>query len=261
MTEPTQLDPTQPDPAQPAPAPTQIDSTQPVPTANDPFSVLRVMATAWRITKHNFVPFLVLAIVLELPGTLLQLGGGTSSVLLSIFASTITGALMQAVVVYGVVMELQGTRPSTGACVRAGFAHLGRVVGVTVVSTFAVAGAMLLLAVPGIIVFLMFYVAVPVTVVEGLGIRAALKRSRELTHGRKGALFLLFIAAALIAIPNYFIARELGAEAAFVWRLLSSAFTGTFFAVTVGVAYVELRKLRDGIHIPDLATAFARFRK
>jgi hypothetical protein len=242
---------------------TQLESEAPAPAPAppSPFSVLRILSTSLRVTKHNFVPFLVLAAVLEVPAILLQFGRGLEDLLLSTLVGTITGALMQAVVVYGVVMELQGVRPSTGTCIRTGFAQLGRVIGVTIVSTLAMAGATLLLVVPGIIVFLMLYVTVPVTVVEGLGIRAALTRSRELTHGHKGDLFLIFIIVAVTAIPVHLIAGELGTEAAVVWRTLTSALLGMFFAVTVGVAYVELRKLRDGLHIPDLASAFARFRK
>lgn len=34
-----------------------------------------------------------------------------------------------------------------------------------------------------------------------------------------------------------------------------------YFAVAVAVTYFELRKLRDGISVPELATAFARIRK
>lgn len=245
---------TQPEPAQP-------DAEPQASAPKLPFKVLGVLATALRVTKHNFVPFFVLALVLEVPVILLQLVGALEGLLLAHLVGTITGALMQAVVVFGVVMELQGTRPSTGACLRVGLAQLARVVGVTIVSTFAIAGATVLLVVPGIIVFLMLYVIVPVTVVEGLGIRAAMTRSRELTRGSKGDLFLLLICAVLTAIPIQVMAGTLGAEAAIVWRTLSSAFTGMFFAVTVGVAYVELRKLRDGLQIPDMAVAFARFRK
>jgi hypothetical protein len=227
-----------------------------------PFSVLRVLATALRVTKHNFVPFFLLACVLELPVILLQLGGATEDVLLALLVQIVMNALMQAVVVYGVIMELQGSRPSTRTCIATGFAQVGRVLGVTFVSTLAMAGAMLLLVVPGIIVALMFYVIVPVTLVEGLGIRAAMKRSRELTHGRKGDLFLILIVGAVIGIPiELFAQSELSHTAALVWRALGSALTTMFFAVTVGVAYFELRKLRDGTHVPELATAFARVRK
>lgn len=54
--------------------------------------------------------------------------------------------------------------------------------------------------VPGIVLWLMFYVAVPVAAVEG-GVISALRRSHELTNGRKWALlgvFALWLLAALV---------------------------------------------------------------
>lgn len=241
------------------------DETQPPapePKAAYPFSVLRVLATALRVSRHNFAPFFLLACVLELPAIVLQLGGAQEHKVLAMLVQVLLNALMQAVVAYGVIMELQGSRPSTRTCIATGFAQLGRVLGVTFVSTLAIAGAALLLVVPGIIVSLMFYVVVPVTLVEGLGIREAMQRSRDLTHGRKGDLFLILMLAGMLSLLlEWFAHSELGHEGAMVARALGSVITSLFFAVTVGVTYFELRKLRDGTHVPELATAFARVRK
>jgi hypothetical protein len=224
--------------------------------------VSRVLATALRVTGRNFVPFALLACVLELPAIVMQLGGAQEHRVLAMLVQIVLNALLQAVVAYGVIMELQGSRPSTRTCIATGFAQLGRVLGVTFVSTLAIAGATLLLVVPGIIVSLMLYVVVPVTLVEGLGIRAAMQRSRDLTHGRKGELFLILMLAGVMGILlEWFAHSGLGHEGARVARALGSVITSMFFAVTVGVTYFELRKLRDGTHVPELATAFARVRK
>lgn len=232
-------------------------------TVGYPFSVLRVLGTALRVTKGNLIPFLVLGCLLGVPSFLLQrVSGGIGLDLLSVFVlNSIANALMTAVVVYGVIMELHGSRPSARACIAIGFRHLGPVIGVTLVSTLAICGAALLLLIPGLVVSLMLYVVVPVTIVEGLGVRAAMKRSRELTAGRKGDLFLIVILALGVGVAiELFAHYELGREAAFVWRAFGGSLSSMFFAVTVAVAYVELRKLRDGTQVPELATAVARFR-
>jgi hypothetical protein len=227
-----------------------------------PFSVLRVLSTSVRVTKKNLVPFFLLACALQLPVVLAKLTGGHSGVYLALLVQQVTGSLLIAVVAYGAIMELHGSRPSTGTCITKGFAQLGRVLGVTLMSTLAIAGATVFLLVPGIIVSMMLFVVVPVAVFEGGGIRAAMKRSRELTNGRKGDLFLITMLAGCLGIAIELIAMyKLGPDAAFVWRAVASAFTSMFFAVTVAVAYVELRKLRDGTQIPEIATAFARIRK
>jgi hypothetical protein len=227
-----------------------------------PFSVMRVLSTSLRITRHHFVPFFLLACLLELPAIVVRVTGITRDVWLVLLVQMMVTAFTQAVVAYGVIMELQGSRPSTRACIATGFAQLGRVLGVTLVSSLAIGGAMLLLVVPGLIVALMFYVVVPVTLAEGLGVRAAMKRSRELTDGRKGDICLIFMLAGVIGILlEAYAYPQLGHDAAILWRGLVSALTTMFFAVTVAVTYVELRKLRDGIEVPELATAFARIRK
>jgi hypothetical protein len=238
----------------------------PTPAAANPapqsFSVLRVLTTSLHVTKRNVAPFFVLACVLTVPSMLLQLSTAADDILLAFFVSTATNALAAAVVAYGVIMELYGSRPSARACIVTGFAQLPGVLGVTLVSTLAIAGAMLLLIVPGIIVAMMFYVVVPVTVVERVGIDAAMKRSRELTRGHKGELFLIALLGVAIGTAIELVAHyELGPQAAFVWRGVGQAASTMFFAVTTAVAYVELRKLRDGILVPEIATAFARVRK
>lgn len=246
----------------PADAPAEVVPPPPPAKAEYPFRVLGVLSTALRITKHNFVPFFLLACVLEIPSIFVQLGDVKKHVLLALLVQLLVTAFTQAVVAYGTIMELQGSRPSTRACIATGTAQLGRVLGVTVVSSLAIGGAMLLLVVPGIVVSLMFYVVVPVTLAEGLGIRAAMKRSRELTDGRKGDICLILMLAGAIAIVlELYAFPQLGHDAALVWRGLVSALTSMFFAVTVAVTYFELRKLRDGLEVPALATAFARIRK
>src|SRR4051794_11745560 len=181
-------------------APADAVPAPPPPKPKYPFSVLGVLSTSLRITKHNFVPFLLLTCVLELPTVLLQFGGAEKHIFLAMLVQILVTAFTQAVVAYGAIMELQGSRPSARACITTGFAQLGRVLGVTFVSSLAIGGAMLLLVVPGIIASLMWYVVVPVTLAEGLGVRAAMRRSRELTDGRKGDICLILMLAGGIAI-------------------------------------------------------------
>ncbi len=52
--------------------------------------------------------------------------------------------------------------------------------------------------VPGMIAALMFYVAIPVSVIEGPGISESLRRSREMTDGYKKTIFLALIVVGMI---------------------------------------------------------------
>lgn len=240
------------------------DEPAPAKAPTYPFSVASVLGTAMRVTKRNLVPFLVLAFVLELPSAILLLNaesGDSGSMLLALVIRMITNSLTAAVLAYGVIMELHGSRPPTGVCIARGFGQLGPVIGVSIVAALLIIVATMALVVPGVIVALMFYVIVPVVVVEKLGIDAAMRRSRELTSGRKGDLFLILLLAAGIGIGVQLIARDMSPDVAFWWKTLASAFSSMYFAVTSAVAYVILRQLRDGTQIPEIATAFARIRK
>jgi hypothetical protein len=225
-------------------------------------NVLHVLATSMRVTKQNFVPFFVIACVVSVPSMLLELSSATDDALLAFVLDTMTHALATGIVAYGAIMELYGSRPSARACIAKGVSNLGRVVGVSLITTLAIFAAALLLVIPGIIVAVMFYVVVPVAVVEDLGIDASIKRSRELTHGHKSHLFLIALLGFGVGVGIELVAHyELTAEAAFVWRAVTGALTTMFFSVTTAVVYVELRRLREGVQLPEIATAFARIRK
>src|SRR6476619_7182772 len=130
-------------------------------------------------------------------------------------------------------MELQGSRPSTRACIATGFAQLGRVLGVTIISGLAIGGSMLLLVVPGVIVSAMLYVVVPVTLAVRLGIDAAMKRSRQLTYGYKGDIFLILLLAGAVGLGlELCVYSQLGHTSGLIWRELFSGLTTMFFAVT-----------------------------
>jgi hypothetical protein len=226
-----------------------------------PFSVVDVLSTAMRVTRRNLIPFLVLACVLELPSAVLMLSGDPGDTLLSMAIRMITGSLTTAVVTYGVIMEMHGSRPPTRVCIARGFGQLFPVLGITIASGLAIIAAMLLLIIPGVIVALMLYVIVPVVVVEKLGVEAAMKRSRELTNGRKGDLVLIYVLAAVIGMGGYFVSLDMSPELAFAWRTITSALSTMYFAVTSAVTYVVLRGLHDGTQLPEIATAVARIRK
>jgi hypothetical protein len=255
---PPDLEPT-PEPAPTGDASPAVD----VKPAAYPFSVLRVVATSWRVTRRNLLPFVVLACVLDAPAFLLRLLGGTSGIamVIALPLQMIANSLTTAVVSYGVIMELNGSRPSTRACITRGLSSLGRVLGVSLISGLVILAAMLLLIIPGIIVALTFFVIVPVTMIENLGIRAAMKRSRQLTAGRKGDLFLIAMIMGAFSVGIALVANQLDPWAAWLWRVTGTALSSTFSAVTGSVVYVVLRQLREGTQVPEIATAFARIRK
>jgi uncharacterized membrane protein len=115
-----------------------------------------------------------------------------------------SGALMSSSLVYAVV-DLQRTgSASAGACLSRGLKVFPKVFPLSLLSTVLVIVGSVLLVVPGIILSLMFAVAVPVAVIEGRGPIAALKRSSELTKGYKGLIFMTsFLWGVFIVVLNW----------------------------------------------------------
>ena len=133
--------------------------------------------------------------------------------------------------------------------------------------------ASVLLVVPGVIVYLMWFVATPVCVVEQLGPFASMGRSRELTKGHRWKLLglsLLILLPALIvsAIVGAIVLSTMGTGG---FLAMSTAMTGTlgkvvnmawsavwtaFFAIVIVVTYHDLRVAKEGVDTDQIAAVF-----
>jgi uncharacterized membrane protein len=122
------------------------------------------------------------------------------------------------------------------------------------------------------ILYMMWFVATPVCVVEQLGPFRSLGRSRELTKGHRWKLFGLML---VILIPALIVGAILGAVVAVLgtgWflsmstalatplgqvvNLIWSAAWSAFYAVTVVVTYHDLRVAKEGIDTEQIAAVF-----
>ena len=74
-------------------------------------------------------------------------------------------------------------------------------------------------------------------------------------------LLIVILSGAVGIVLELYAYQQLSPTAALAARCIVSALKTMFFSVTVAVSYFELRKLKDGIAVPELAPAFARIRK
>ena len=110
-------------------------------------------------------------------------------------------------------------------------------------------------------------VAVPVKVIEGAGITESFGRSRALTKGYRGRIFLLLLAYTLIAIAIGFAIRPLLGIAVlpkpgdmsptyvlsdWILRVILTSIS----SVGVTSIYYELRLVKEGIGAQQMASAF-----
>lgn len=102
-------------------------------------------------------------------------------------ASLLSGSL-----VYAVVDLQRGVRASAGECLARGLKVLPKVFVTTLVYGVVAFVGYLLLFVPGVIFSLMFAVCVPVAIIELRGPVESMMRSKEMTKGYKGLMFITY---------------------------------------------------------------------
>ena len=117
-----------------------------------------------------------------------------------VFLSLIGTALVQGALVKAVADE-HNSRPqsSIGDLYRSAWQRAGRLVGVSLLTGIGVGIGFLLLVVPGVILFTRWSLAVPVVMLEGLGPRAAMKRSTALVKGHGWAVFRVLLNVTILA--------------------------------------------------------------
>ena len=169
---------------------------------------------------------------------------------LGYFLVSISGATwLEAALAYAVVRSLRTGPPSLLETVWQSLRALAHVCVVAVLVVLVTSLGFLLLVVPGIIATLMFFVAVPIAIVERR-FGSALRRSHQLTSGYKwplfGVLILLGIVFGVCGIVLDAITEDLAPNAGLYVGLLVSVATASGSAVVTAVCYHDLRVLKDG---------------
>ncbi|MBA1144831.1 hypothetical protein [Mesorhizobium neociceri] len=198
--------------------------------------------------------------------------------------------LVQAALVRGAIEDLNGKRPVIGDCIqialRSFFPTLG--IGILVIITLVVAvfvmvfiswlippvGWLIGLAlalIPAFVWLISVSVSVPIAVQERLGVFGSISRSRTLTKGSRWSIFWLLliicVAAMLIqAVFSLFFGLAIASTggitgAGIIVGAIGSSLVSTIFStmlsVTVAVAYVELRQVKEGTSVDELAEIFS----
>lgn len=243
------------------------------------FAIGAVLARSFGIWGKNLIPFTILGVIVYIPlfvfvltveptvkspwttsdGYLVVrtnpvfLGG---YILLWVTLQyTVQGAL-----IYGVLQQLRGTTARMWDCIRVGFARLLPVVAVGALAGLLGILALFPLIFPGVILFCMYWVAVPASVVEKPGVIGALKRSAELTRGEKGSIFVILLVLFVVnkAVNTVFeSAVPPRSPASLVVLLIPTIALATLGAIASAVGYHDLRVSKEGVDVEDLVRVFA----
>ncbi|UTW56323.1 hypothetical protein [Kordiimonas sp. SCSIO 12610] len=103
-------------------------------------------------------------------------------------------------------------------------------------------------------------IAIPVLIAEEKGVLKSLKRSFELSKGRKWEMFGIFLITSVLYFIVAFliqIGMALGGEImVFASQVLIYVFSTSFFAVVVAVVYTNLRISKEGADTSEIAKVF-----
>ena len=237
------------------------------------FGVGSVLGKSFSIFFRNIVAFGLVSVIVYIPLFALGIFGGedpslqvVSLILHFLLSFVITGTL-----VYGSIMDLRGQRAGIGACLSRGLASVFPVIGVAIIVALGTGLASILLIIPGIILMVMWYVAIPATVIERPGVFAALSRSSQLTKGHRWSVFgIFFIVMVIIYGVSFLVTIAFGVSIVamdpmategpgitfVIVNILLQALTSAFMAVTSAVIYHDLRIEKDGIDVEQIARVF-----
>jgi hypothetical protein len=188
-------------------------------------------------------------------------------------AGMVFGAMANGAFVRLTIAHDAGLRPSFVDALRTGGRVLFPLIGLSLVISIGTTLGLILLIIPGIFLSLMWAVAAPVLVDERCGIFAALGRSRTLTEGAWGAIFLTSLLLGVVGGAfGYFVMLLAidfypGLDAANVVNqpfpivhlsveLLVATIAGTASAAIFTSIYVELRNWKQGTPEDALAEVF-----
>jgi uncharacterized membrane protein len=179
-----------------------------------PFTVGEAIGKGFTIVMESLPFFLLVGLCFALPVTLSSAFLGSSpttsdgsldwlrfvlSMLLILGVSVLVSALSTAFFVLRIASKF--LEPSNKVFRAGAFARvLPTAVAACLLTSLAVVGGLFLLVVPGILLALSYNFTQSCVVLEGLGAREAMRRSRALAKGKKGQIFLLALFQLLLSL-------------------------------------------------------------
>jgi len=260
------------------------------------FQIGRVVTRTFAVIGENIVTFTLLTLLVTVPLMLATLSasqdtlsllqgngpgaGGVATMGITWLLSIVGMYFLQAALVHGTVVSLNGRKASFGECLSTGLSNFFPLFLIALLEMLGLVMGFVLLVVPGFMLLMRWAVAVPARVVEHTGVVESFRRSAELTRGHRWSIFALAIVLLLLhMVLNWvFGAYSMGlrpgaGSQAFMEnftealkanfnpvRLLTLMLSQTIYWVVgaAGVAslYYELRTVKEGIGPQALASVF-----
>lgn len=177
-------------------------------------------------------------------------------------------SIQQASITHATVTYLNGRPASVADCLATGFSSVVQLILIAVLLFLALVPSFMLLVIPGIMLAMMWFVAVPACVVERTGVLGSFGRSRELTSGYRWPIFWLYVlfvvvmvlvaivAGAVIGISVFAVSGAVTSSAQIAIETIGTTISSAIISTLIASIYYELRQIKEGIGPEALASVF-----
>ena len=189
------------------------------------------------------------------PAALARLSSLGPWFLLTGLVGLVVSVLLYGAIGWGAVEGLEGRTPSIGQKLSAAGAALLPMIGIAILAYLGIVIGLVFLVVPGVLLAVIWSMAIMAAVVGRTGVFASFSRSAALTKNNRWTIFLLFViyavAAILVGVVNMIFLRigagggvALTAIIIGVLKIVVSSLFNAVGAVGAGVVFQELRTLK-----------------
>ncbi len=240
--------------------------------ATDDFRLGSVLSRSGAMLSRHFLTFFIVALIAYSPMLLMGSTHATEPIqasealsqalwaLVGFVLLMVLGTLGYAILLHGALQDLRRRPVRLADSLHMAVRRFFPLIGLAFVAGFLVVLGLILLIIPGLILYTMWFFAVPVCVVERRGPWTSLRRSRELTKGYRWKLFALAFlllvgnfASSLIAAGLSVLAGPIvGLGGQWIWTGIWVAFS----AVVITIAYYDLRVIKERVEIDQITAVF-----
>lgn len=223
-------------------------------------STPRLIADTFGLYRRYPLLFVVLAAAVIVPEELITLavtgsaGGKDSDALtlniISLVDLLLVLPLVSALHVHGVDDIRRGEEPRLGSIAKRGAAALPVVCAATIMSSLGIFGGVLLFVIPGIYLWVRWYVVAQTAAIEREGWTAALRHSWALSEGSGTHVFVFLICITIIgAVPSVLLSLALGDSdlVSFLAGTALGILLVSFTALATALLYYDLRARREAL--------------
>jgi hypothetical protein len=224
--------------------------------ASKPLEIKGVLKDTWRLYKTLFLRSFLTGLIVFAALGIFEVSPYLSALIGFVGTTLVQGALVEVV-----EDEHRGRAArSVRDLYRSSWSRLGSMLGVSILMGIGVGLGLALLIVPGVLLAIRWALATPVVMLEGLGPRAAMRRSKELVEGHRKDVFTVlaniwirtFVVWILCSLLIGAVASGTSHPALTIWfgGVLAAAFITPYAAHALNVVYYRLTD-PDQPLIPD----------